>query len=419
MNRLAKLKPVARFLVFLLLAQLVPVDVWAQQGVVATTVPAAGNTDPTLNPTPLPQLNFFTWTNYGADPLVPPELLPTECRDPNNVDAMWTCIQKIFLEEPGYEKASAMVWNAASVVYFRNNSPVPAWFKQELQEKIRIGKMRLETIPKGGNFYTGMAWSAKQADGTLVSRFTGPPVVAFDEPLQVFNVDPIVMREGPYYGHVISVTIPTKCINLTGLEGVLVPGNYPTVPPPKRVRVVVNKRHVDERGRQVDTPSRQEIQLRVEATPDTGGDPVKVELLDNKRAEFEAPVGTRYVLREFFESDRWRALNDKIELTVIDGKNEVTFENMRIPEPPAESQLEPGPLPPIERIIERERVVCDKCGGAGKKWLIGAVLAGAIVGGLLAANAARDNKTVIQDGRKGGSSSNGGAVASTAFSFGF
>lgn len=316
------LKDVARFVVLIMLFNMLPAPVWAAEQQEAAPKP---------NP---PQLNVFVWKNLNVSPLIPTRLLPEgygvgdEARD---LDVL----QRIAGEAKGYEEASKLFWTAVDMVFFRGTG-VPADFKSALVERIMAARMTRETFAKGFLFYPcGMAWGSENSDGSYSARFTGNPLVDFDEPLEVYMIDPIAITSGPYMGMSLAPIIPVKCVNLTCMEAVDTQGQLPAPPPPPpptMAEIKIEKTWRQVNGKKANAPSRDELQLRFEITSQEGGETIPVEVWDNKKAEVELEAGKTYVISEYLNSDRWRATRDSVTFTVNEERNEtIKFENVQVP----------------------------------------------------------------------------------------
>jgi hypothetical protein len=326
------LKDVARFIVLIMLFNMLPAPVWAQQ-------PA-----PTHTSAP-PQLNLFVWKALNESPLVPAKLLP-EGYGTGDESKDWDVIQRIASEAQGYEEPSRLFWAAVNLVFFRGTGVHPQ-FKADLTERILAGRMTKETFAKGFVFYPcGMAWGTQGSDGSFRARFTGNPMVDFDEPLEVYMIDPVRIPSGPYYGMTLAPIIPVKCINLTCMEAAQVTEKLPSdplpppPPPPTMAEIKIKKDWKLVNGKKADTPSRDDLQLRFQITPQDGGETQTVEVWDNKEAKVLLEAGKTYNIREYLETDRWRATRDAVTFTVDEKRNEeVRFENIQVPAEPEPTTL--------------------------------------------------------------------------------
>gem|GEM_PF-4666327 len=227
------MKTVARILLAALWLQICsPPGTYAQQA-----HPAPGNIPtaprvaiPERKPLPVPELTRYDWKVYGAHPLVDASCLPEGYGKDKDVDVR---VFRDFVEgikvRPDLTDAQARDCHdrlkaAASLVFFRSTKLVPKWFWDEFQANIRAEKFITTEFRNGHVFWPcGMAFTPK---GSNRPRFEGNAFVQFDEPLWVWYVDPIYMREGPYEGHALAPVIPTKCINLTCMDAVIVPESF-------------------------------------------------------------------------------------------------------------------------------------------------------------------------------------------------
>lgn len=341
----------------------------------------------------------FRWTVYGQNPLVPFELLKN-CSPEGTVYGQgeryidYETIQRVVLGYKGCEAAHQLFMTGADLVSqisFRDTAGL-AEFRKDLQSTVARGKFEILEYSTGKLFDLGMAFGGSLANGEYTVVFKGRPMVEFTDKFEVFVLEPILMKSGPYAGRRIAFVIPKKCLNITGDYSVQVEADMPKfVPPPppapKMAEVEIKKTWRSVNGKSVDPPLRTVGQLSFQITLKGALEAQQVEVFNNREVKVKLEVGKEYSVKEIFNSEIWRPINgDTRKFTVREKDNSIVFENMEIVAAPKPSLVipPPPPPPPVQRIVIENKTTtrCEKCGGSKKKLYIILGVIGGMVAGL-------------------------------------
>lgn len=315
-----------------------------------------------------PQFRILPWRSLGNEALIQDSAFPVADRDELR-------IQNVIGGAKGYEVFHEVTKTAFYQVFFpgvqnpEKDPQIQAFWNDFVTETLAGDFELLDHYGKGMVTYCAMAFGLELSNGRLTSRTPGRMEVLFDTPLRVYQWKARTMTYGPYAGATIAPIIPQGCFNLSCVQAVPLQEEVSVVAPMPEVKtaeIEVVKEVIDVNKRRIDTPSRQEAQLAITATPNEGG-PVRKEVFNNRSEKFTFPVGTEVLFtEEGFDPEFWRPLQpDGIKVTVRERNERVIFTNMKI-----EQVVSQIPLQPVERRVEVERK-------GGHKWLWTAIAVGA------------------------------------------
>jgi hypothetical protein len=383
----------ARFVFVCLSFLLMQGQVWAEQ---QKPAPATNTTQPALSaPAPMtqnvlpakwvddpdyerlrigPNLPEVQWRSLGQEQLIP-RGSPWCPEGPEGRDLMW--LHKVMNGVKGYERCRDIARQAFYLTRYPGESkPDPAAWEKVVAD-LNAGMVTIETYTAGTKTETAMAFGGTLENGTFRALVPGRARLHMD--VQGWTWPAEQVGSGPYRGSTQSLMIPVECFNVTGVRGLALNFVEPPVvapmPQPKYAKIKVRNDYNDVKGRNTKAPPREEVQARIEVTPQEGGETIRAEMLNNGSVDIQVEQGKKYTVREILESTKWRFTSQNPAVVTVGERDvEVRFEKMQVPsltEAVVPPPLQPPPAPVKETII-REKDTKHK-----KIWTAIGIIAGA------------------------------------------